>query len=297
MGNTGSDIWSKWLLERRFGGDPERLEAMMEILGPARDKVLGNAALKEYDVVLDVGCGDGMIAFGALERPEVSQVIFSDISQDLLDQAKTISLEMGALERCQFLEAAAEDLSALDDQSVDVVTTRSVLIYVAEKQAALREFYRVLRPGGRLSIFEPINRFSEAHPPPADSFWGYEVTPVKDLALKVNQVFGRYQLPDDDPMLDFDEYDLLAFAEGAGFREVHLELQAHIVPYQEKGNFETMLQTAPNPKMPTTEEVINEALTTTEAERFIACLRSVIEGERAVRTIRYAGAYLRAVKE
>ena len=43
------------------------------------------------------------------------------------------------------------------DGSVDVVTTRSVLIYVKDKAAALREFYRVLKPGGRVSLFEPIN--------------------------------------------------------------------------------------------------------------------------------------------
>jgi SAM-dependent methyltransferase len=39
------------------------------------------------------------------------------------------------------------------------VTTRSVLIYVQHKDAAFREFHRVLRPGGRVSIFEPINNY------------------------------------------------------------------------------------------------------------------------------------------
>ena len=47
-----------------------------------------------------------------------------------------------------------------DDVLNDAVTVRSVLIYVAAKAASFREFARVLRPGGRLSIFEPINRWS-----------------------------------------------------------------------------------------------------------------------------------------
>lgn len=34
-----------------------------------------------------------------------------------------------------------------------------MLIYVEDKQRAFDEFFRVLRPGGRLSIYEPINRF------------------------------------------------------------------------------------------------------------------------------------------
>jgi ubiquinone/menaquinone biosynthesis C-methylase UbiE len=49
----------------------------------------------------------------------------------------------------------------MQDASVDAVTTRSVLIYVAQKQQVIHEFCRVLKPGGRLSLFEPINRFGE----------------------------------------------------------------------------------------------------------------------------------------
>jgi tetratricopeptide (TPR) repeat protein len=43
--------------------------------------------------------------------------------------------------------------------AVDVVTTRSVLIYLTDKAPAFSEFHRVLKAGGRLSIFEPINIF------------------------------------------------------------------------------------------------------------------------------------------
>jgi len=49
----------------------------------------------------------------------------------------------------------ADDLAAIPDASVDVVTTRSVLIYVRDKRRAFGEFARVLRPGGWISIFEP----------------------------------------------------------------------------------------------------------------------------------------------
>jgi len=181
MSNSVQDQWARWLLHRRHGGDPEEQKACLEALYPVRDQVLRNAKVVQGEVVLDVGTGDGLIAFAALAQVgERGQVIFSDISHDLLDHCQALAHQLGVLDRCLFLEAAAEDLAALTDVSVDVVTTRSVLIYVTAKQQAFREFYRVLKPNGRLSIFEPINRFSYFEP--TSLFWGHQVTPIQDLA-------------------------------------------------------------------------------------------------------------------
>jgi ubiquinone/menaquinone biosynthesis C-methylase UbiE len=91
--------------------------------------------------VLDVGAGDGLIAFGALNRLGPSgRVIFSDISQDLLDHCRAAAAAEGQLDRCRYVLASAESLTGIADASVDVVTARSVLIYVKDKAAALREF-------------------------------------------------------------------------------------------------------------------------------------------------------------
>ncbi len=242
--------------------------------------------------MLDVGAGDGLIAFGALDRVgEAGAVIFSDISRDLLDHSRSLAGRMGVLDRCRFLNAPADDLSALADASVDVVTTRSVLIYVAAKDRAFREFHRVLRPGGRLSIFEPINRF--AFPEPEHLFFGYDVTAVTDLARKVRAVYLRLQPPESDPMLNFDERDLLAGAQGAGFAELRLELEAEIGSRQprEWGNF---VATAGNPRIPTLQEAMRQALTPDEAARFEAHLRPLVE--RGEGTKRMATAYLWATR-
>ena len=82
---------------------------------------------------------------------------------------------------------------------------------------AFGEFQRVLRDGGVLSIFEPINRF--AFPEPEGRFAGFDVTLVLDLARKVEAVYTRIQPIDTDPMTDFDERDLFSHAEDAGFSE------------------------------------------------------------------------------
>src|SRR5487761_261444 len=139
------DRWHRWLTDVRFGGDPVVREHMLtNVLYPVRETVLGKARLQPGDTVLDVGTGDGLIACGARERLGPSgAVIFSDISQDLLDHCREAAAAEGLLDRCRFALAPADSLASIADASVDVVTTRSVLIYVKDKAAALREFCRV----------------------------------------------------------------------------------------------------------------------------------------------------------
>jgi len=82
----GRDKWAEWLLRRRFGGNPAELQRTLDYLYPVRDKVLANAQLIAGNTLLDAGTGDGLIAFGAIEQVgDSGQVIFGDISQDLLD--------------------------------------------------------------------------------------------------------------------------------------------------------------------------------------------------------------------
>jgi len=159
--------------------------------------VLENASLLPRQTLLDVGCGDGLIAFGALARVKSCKVIFSDISQDLLNHAQRIVRQLNVDDRCQFVNVAADDLSSLQSASVDVVTTRSVLIFVTAKQKSFDEFFRVLKPGGRLSICEPISRFG--WPEPSHLFRGYDVTPIIPIVDKVKAVYLRLQPPDTDP--------------------------------------------------------------------------------------------------
>lgn len=287
--DSSLDVWAKWLLQRRHAGDEERLKRTMEYLYPVRDKLLENVHLAEGMTLLDVGCGDGLVAFGALAKYPVGKVIFSDISQDLLDVCRQIAADSDTLERCEFVCASVEDLSALADSSVDAVTMRSVLIYVKDKPKAFSEFYRVLRPGGWVSIFEPINSFG--YPEPEHLFWGYDITPIRPIIDKVKAVYNAAQ-PPDDPMLDFTERHLVDIAERTGFREMYLELRVEIAHFTdgEPENWEHIIEVAGNPRSPTLKEAMLSALSPDEIITMTEYLRPKVESSIGSR--RWAIAYV-----
>jgi arsenite methyltransferase len=290
------DKWAAWVLHRRDGDDPAQREKALEHLVPIRDRILDNARIRHGETLLDVGAGDGLIAIGAVERVgPYGRVIASDISADLVARTREISEELGVAEQMSFVQASAEDLAPIGDSTVDVVTTRSVLIYVDDKARAFREFFRILRPGGRASLFEPINNY---FPDTPDEYWGFDSAPVRDLVEKIWKYQGWVEGVEwdysNDPMMNFNTKDLLRHAEEAGFEEVHVELFVDVEPGSWVVDWERLLNTSPNPNASTAGEELRAALTPEELERFERHLRPLVDAGRGVR--RSAFAYLVAVK-
>ena len=280
-----ADPWATWLAERRFGGDEDARRESQEMFDEFRRRVLDAACIEEGDTVLDVGCGEGLIGFGALGLVgEDGRVIFSDISEDVLNVCRAIADDDA---RCEFVRASADELP-LEGASVDAVTTRSVVIYLDDKEAALREFFRVLRRGGRLSMFEPINRFG--WPEPDGVFSGYDVRDVWDVVKKIRGCYGA------ETLVGWDERDLLPWVEAAGFTDIELTLELEVKPYPpaQTRNWDAFRNFAPNLLAPTLQEAMDEALTTGEKARLVGHLRPLVEcGDGSSRM---ASAYVRAVK-
>jgi arsenite methyltransferase len=168
-----------------------------------------------------------------------------------------------------FLRAGADDLSQIDDGS------------------AFREFHRVLRPGGRASVFEPINRLNRF-------LRAYDAGDLQDLDDRIKGAFESAQPRDIDPMLNFDDRDLVELIERARFERVALTLEMKVEPL-EPTPWDVYLDMAWNPTIPTMREVISQLLTPEEQDRYEAQMRpSVAAG---VGSRRMVTSYLLAVKE
>lgn len=113
-----------------------------------------HCAVKAGQTILDLagGTGDLTSAF-ARELGNTGSVILADINSEMLHAGRSKLLDQGQLKPIEYLQANAECLP-LASNSFDCVAIGFGLRNVTQKQLALNEMYRVLKPGGRLVILE-----------------------------------------------------------------------------------------------------------------------------------------------
>jgi arsenite methyltransferase len=286
-----TDVWATWLRTGRDGGSARMRAENLSRLEEIRDQILDRAAIRPGDTVLDVGTGQGLLGLEALNRtgPD-GRVIFSDISEPLLDDCRGAVAQVSASARSSFVRASATDLSAIGTATIDVVVERAVLLFIEDRARAFSEYHRVLRPGGRVSLAEPLNSWMSADRP--GYLWGYDVTAVTDLERKLHDAGRAGGAADDELLCGFDDRDLVAMARTAGFRRVETQTDLALAPPPARDDVDVFLDTAPNPLAPTTRALMSAALTAGETERFTAVLRDAINQGRGER--RHAMTYLRA---
>ncbi|MET3106213.1 arsenite methyltransferase [Oxalobacteraceae bacterium GrIS 2.11] len=297
---TQSDQWSEWLLHRRHGDSSERASAIRPIIHRYADHVLNAARLTENMTLVDIGSGDGLVAFEAIARIGPSlRVILTDVSAAILSHTEAVARQRGVATQCTFLTCSAEDLTAIPDASVDVVATRSVLAYVANKKKALQEFHRILKPGGRISLAEPIFR-DDAFQIIAMKKWldDHADCPDQRLLRLINQ-WKHAQLPAtmetiaSNPLINYSERDLFTMAKESRFTEVCVDLQLKstlslAMPWN------VYIECSPHPLAPTLKEIMEHQFSAQDREFFEQAVRPTIESGQMEEVERMA--YLAAVK-
>ncbi len=295
-----ADVWSEWLLHRRHGGNPQYGTVVRGAVEQYADRVLDGAQLGNGMTLVDVGAGEGLVAFRAIERfGPTLRLILTDISAPMLRHAESLAVQRKLRDRCTFLECSAERLEGICDATADAVITRASLAYVSDKGAAFQEIYRVLKPGGRISIAEPILQ--------DDAFYARALKNRiaagqhgGDRFLTLLHRWKAAQFPDTEekcaasPIANFSERDLLNFARNAGFADIHLQLHIDVTPSLIT-SWEVFLDTSPHPWAPSLNRILAEQFTPDEREYFEKILRPTVESGKSITADRVA--YLQATKQ
>jgi 2-polyprenyl-6-hydroxyphenyl methylase / 3-demethylubiquinone-9 3-methyltransferase len=137
--------------------DPTSEFKPLHEINPLRLKWIDETAGLRGKVVLDVGCGGGILSEAmAACGAEVTGI---DLSERALKVAQLHLLESG--NRVTYLEAAVEDVARERPSSFDVVTCMEVLEHVPDPESQVRACARALKPGGQ-AFFATINRSPKA---------------------------------------------------------------------------------------------------------------------------------------
>ena len=295
-----SDTWSRWLLQLRNGGNPAFETTLRAEVEAIADRVLDGASLQPGMTLADIGTGDGLVAFRAIDRIGPSlRVILADISQPLLRCAQDQAARRGVMAQCSFVECSADRLAGMADASLDVITTRAVLAYVADKKSALAEFHRVLKPGGRISLAEPILQDEAYVACTLKNMLETPGTGAQDPFLPLLYRWKSAQFPDTleklaaSPIANFSERTLFESIRGCGFTKIHLELHMDLAP-SIVPSWQVFIESSPHPWAPTLSTILAERFNPEERQTFENVMRPLVESGQAMSVGRTA--YLTAGK-
>jgi ubiquinone/menaquinone biosynthesis C-methylase UbiE len=168
----------------------------------ATDILLKRMKLTNAQRILDVGCGAGHTTSYIAKNYDCS-VTGVDISAEVLERAVEFYKDEPHYQKMNFLVGSATKLP-FADQSFDAVLCESVLFFVADKQAAIHEMGRVVKPNGYLALNEVCINADEEWQNIRDYFhrkeFGGHITTASALISCLPNKEWRSLLQDEEPL-------------------------------------------------------------------------------------------------
>jgi ubiquinone/menaquinone biosynthesis C-methylase UbiE len=109
-------------------------------------------------VAVDIGCGPGQMTMALAQMTEL-HVIGVDIEPEAVEIAQGHAQQAGLADHCQFVCADAHSLP-FPDNHADLIVSRGTLPFLRDQALAMREVYRVLKPGGVAFLGGGMGRYT-----------------------------------------------------------------------------------------------------------------------------------------
>lgn len=186
-----------------------------KLMALSTDMLIRDLQIPENPMVLDIGCGTGITTFALTKKLQGKGKLYGiDISQKMINLARAKAVSLG-IHNVEFHKGDAEQLD-FPESRFDVIVSNQSFLFFPNKQKALNEMYRVLKPMGLIALvffaeqtlketgeiyYKVRNRHPEYTLPELGNLISLEDTHelIDKAGFKKTRIFGIHQIDYIDP--------------------------------------------------------------------------------------------------